>query len=572
MLRFITVVFLAVVLVTDLSAEPTNGWLKSGDVVVEDFEGKAFKVIPASTQADSSGWRSTGLAFSQPWRDASTAAPSGAPLSTGYAWACGEKLICSSPDLRSRRIPSLSVGGQATGTLTSPAFSVQKGYLCFLIGGARNPQAIAVQLLHDGQVVRSVTGTGQATSRMVAFDMRQFLKKTVQIRLVDQLHSVDGFLVVDRFVQTDKPPTSEVIADVAPQAPGVVRTFSGVMKGQLALRGDQLTVGGKAVPLQTLLSLNNAVAVSGSAADSGIRLRNGELWAGQIKGYAAAAVELESAFGVRKVKLSEISSLIFDGDVPFADEAPGTLYRRGGDPIPGKLVWIKSKDLALSSLLGILPIPRNKLARFVVQPVNAKVGSGLVEFGLVDGSILYSKTLKIKNGRFQMQHPVLGEFKLGSNQITYLRRRTLDTVWLAGPTRTKAVGIIGAGVKPFLRDAGQSGGQVFQQALRLPALSSATYDLPAAFRKGATLRGTLMPLSNSRAKLRVSLQAAGKTVWQTKLEPGGDPVEVNLRFPPCKDFSIAVAYDGKVAVPGGAEWLDAHLLLATAVTKRIKGL
>ena len=570
MLRFITVVFLAVVLVTDLSAEPTNGWLKSGDVVVEDFEGAAFKVSPASAKADPSAWRSTGFAFSQSWNNAATAAPSGVVLSTGYAWACGKKLIYSSPDVRRLRIPSVSLGGQVTGTLISPTFSVQKGYLCFLIGGARNPQALAVQLLHEGQVVRSATGGGHATLRMVAFDMRQFLKKTVQIRLVDQLRSVDGFLVVDRFVQTDKPPTLEVIAQAAPQAPCVVRTLSGIMKGQLVLRGDQLTVGGKAVPLQALLSLSNVGAGSGSTASWGIRLRNGELWPGQVKGYADDAVELESSFGVRKVKLSDISSLIFGGNVPVVDEAPDTLYRLRGDPIPGKLVWIKHKDIAVRCLLGILPVPREQLARFVVQPVNATVGSGLVEFGLVDGSILYSKTLKIKNGRFQMQHPVLGELKLGLNSIVYLRRRTSDTVWLAEPTRTKAVGLVGAGVKPVLRDAGQAGGQVFQQALRLAALSSATYDLPAAFRQGTMLRGTLMPLSNSRAKLQVSLQAAGKTVWQTKLEPGSDPVEVNLRLPPCKDFSIVVAYDGKVAVPGGVEWLDAHILSATAVTKRIK--
>ena len=75
------------------------------------------------------------------------------------------------------------------------------------------------------------------------------------------------------------------------------------------------------------------------------------------------------------------------------------------------------------------------------------------------------------------------------------------------------------------------------------------------------------PISNSRASLQISLQAAGKTVWQTTLEPGGDLVEIDLRLPPCKDFSIAVAYDGKVAVPAGVEWLDAHLLSAAAVAK-----
>ena len=566
MLRFITAVFFAVVLVADLSAQPTNGWLKAGDLVVEDFESEAFKVSPASPEADPTHWQSTGFAFSWSWQNAATTTPGGVALSTGYAWACGKKLIYSSPDMRSRRLPSVSLGGQATGTLTSPEFSVQKGYLSFLIGGARNPQALAVQLLHEGRVVRSATGTGHATLRMVAFDMRPFMGKTVQIRLVDQLRNVEGFLVVDRFVQTDQPPTSEVIVEAAPQAPCVVRTLSGIMKGELAPRGDQLTVGGKVVPLQTLLSLSNADAASGSAVGWGIRLRNGELWPGQVQGYASGSVQIESTFGLRELKLSEISSLIFDGNAPVGAEAPGTLYRLGGDPIPGKLVWIRQKDIAVDCLLGILPVPREQLARFVVQPVNATAGSGLVEFGLADGAILYSKTLNIKNGRFQVQHPVLGELKLGVNRIVYLRRRTPDTVWLAGPTRTRAGGLVGAGVQPVLRDAGQAGGQVFQQALRLSALSSATYDLPAAMRQGATLRGTLVPLPNSRAQLQVSLQAAGKTVWQTKLEAGSNPVEVDLRLPPCQDFSIAVAYDGRVAVPCGVEWLDAHLLSAAAAT------
>jgi len=266
------------------------------------------------------------------------------------------------------------------------------------------------------------------------------------------------------------------------------------------------------------------------------------------------------------VKLSEISSLIFDGNVPVGDEAPDTLYRLGGDPIPGKLVWIRAKDIAVDCLLGILPVPREHLARFVVQPINTTAGSGLVEFGLMAGSILHSQTLNIKNGRFQVQPSVLGELGLGLNRIAYLRRRTPDTVWLAGPTRTRAVGLVGAGVQPVLRDAGQAGGQVFQQALRLSALSSATYDLPAAMRQGATLRGTLVQVPNSRAQLRVSFQAAGTTVWQTTLKAGSDPVEVDLRLPPCQDFSIAVAYDGRVAVPCGVEWLDAHLLSAAAAT------
>ena len=568
MLRIVTLVFFA----TGLSAhaakpsEPPHAWLKAGDVVVEDFEDKTFIVSPASAEADPSHWQSTGNAFPYSWHNTTETTLSGVPFSTGYTWACGSKLIYSHPNTLIQRIPSVALGGQATGTLTSPEFTVQKGYLSFLIGGARNPQALAVQLVHEGQIVRSATGTGQATLRMVAFDMRQLKGKTVQIRLVDQLLGVDGFLLTDRFVQTDQPPCSEIITEAARQASSVVRTTNGIMKGELVPRGDQLTIGGRVVPLQSLLSMRNAGAAAGSSL-GGIRLLNGELWPGLIQGYVNGNVQIESTFGLRELKLSEISSLIFDGSAPAQAEAPNTLYRLGSSPIPGKLIWIRPTDIAVDCLLGILPVPREQLARFVVQPIDATAGSGLIEFGLDDGSIFYCKTLNIKNSQFQIQHPVLGELEIGLNRIVYLRRRTSGTVWLTRPTRTSSLGLVGAGSKPVLRDVGLAGGQVFQYALRLPALSSATYDLPAAVRQGATLRGTLVPLPNSRAKLQVSFQAAGKTVWQTKLEPGSDPVEVDLRLPSCQDFSIAVHYDGKVAVPSGVEWLDAHLLFATAVTK-----
>ena len=42
--------------------------------------------------------------------------------------------------------------------LTSPEFRIERKFLAFLIGGGKNPEKLAVQLLIEGKVVRSATG------------------------------------------------------------------------------------------------------------------------------------------------------------------------------------------------------------------------------------------------------------------------------------------------------------------------------------------------------------------------------------------------------------------------------
>ena len=574
MLRFITLVFFTVVLATGLFAQTdkpalNDGWLKAGDVVVEDFEAD-FKISPVGAKTDPTLWQSTGDAFSK-LRPAEASVPSGVIPSIGYRWACGKSLVYSTHDYRGIRI-----GASATGTLTSPEFSVKKKYLCFLIGGPRNLQRIAVQLLQEGRVVRAATGAGGVTLRMVAFDMTEFAGKNVRIRLVDQHSDVGGFIVVDRFVQTDTPPTKEVVAGLPKLEPSVVRTVNGMLKGDLVPNGDQLTIGGKVVQMDKMLSWINPGITARPKAATGVRLRNGEFWSGDVESYKDGVVTFSGNIGKHVLKLSQISSLTFYEQAPSKDDAPNTLYRIAADPIPGELVWIKSwlgagKDIAVESIAGTLPVPWKQVARYVVEPLKAgDVDPGSMEIALSDGSILYSKAPKFSKGCLLMQHPVLGDLEFELSTIVSMRRTPKGALWLESPDKTQAAGLVGSGVQPVRHDIGRVGGQRCLSALRMYALTSATYDLPAAQQKGATLRGTLVPISNSRGNMQVSIKAAGKTVWQTKVPAGSAPVEVAMNLPHCKDFTIAVAYDGKVAVPCGVEWLDAHILSAEAVGNSIK--
>ena len=576
MLRVSIFVFLFAALVADFSvgqndAASSRGWLKAGDVVVEDFEGKSFKISSVGSGADPALWQSTGDAFSSV-HPAEVAAPAGVVPSIGFRWACGKALIYSTRDFRASR-----VGASATGTLTSPEFSVKKKYLCFLVGGPHNLQSIAVQLLHEGRVVRAATGAGGVTLRMVAFDMTEFMGKNVRIRLVDQHSSVGGCIMVDRFVQTDAPPTKEIVAGLPKLEPSVVRTVDGIVKGDLVASGDQLRIGDQVVQMDKMLSWINPGITARPKAATGVRLRNGEFWSGDVESYKDGVVNFSGDIGKHVLKLSQISSLTFYEQAPSKDDAPNTLYRIAADPIPGELVWIKSwlgagKDIAVESIAGTLPVPWKQVARYVVEPLKAgDVDPGSMEIALSDGSILYSKAPKFSKGFLLMQHPVLGDLKFELSTIVYMRRTPKGALWLESPDKTQAAGLVGSGVQPVRHDIGRVGGQRCLSALRMYALTSATYDLPAAQQKGATLRGTLVPISNSRGNMQVSIKAAGKTVWQTKVPAGSAPVEVALNLPQCKDFTIAVNYDGKVAVPCGVEWLDAHLLSAEAGKNLMKG-
>ncbi len=57
-------------------------------------------------------------------------------------------------------VNSFFKGDDTTGRLTSPEFRIERKFVAFLIGGGRQEEKLALQLLVDGKVVRSATGRG----------------------------------------------------------------------------------------------------------------------------------------------------------------------------------------------------------------------------------------------------------------------------------------------------------------------------------------------------------------------------------------------------------------------------
>ncbi|MEV0226022.1 GH32 C-terminal domain-containing protein [Streptomyces sp. NPDC050704] len=98
-------------------------------------------------------------------------------------------------------------GDSATGTLTSPELTLDKKHINFLIGGGNHPadsdNPTAVELLVDGQVVRSSTGKDGEALNWASWDVGELGGKKAQIKIVDNNSGGWGHLNVDHIVLSD---------------------------------------------------------------------------------------------------------------------------------------------------------------------------------------------------------------------------------------------------------------------------------------------------------------------------------------------------------------------------------
>ena len=95
-------------------------------------------------------------------------------------------------------------GDATTGTLTSPEFTLTKRYVNLLIGGGNHPAGsanpTAVELLVDGQVMRSATGKDAEALDWASWDVHDLAGKKARIRIVDDNTGGWGHLNVDQIL------------------------------------------------------------------------------------------------------------------------------------------------------------------------------------------------------------------------------------------------------------------------------------------------------------------------------------------------------------------------------------
>ncbi|MGN6219063.1 MAG: glycoside hydrolase family 32 protein [Microbacterium sp.] len=133
----------------------------------------------------------------------------------GTGWTATGSFAVAGPtaaDLRGQvgaKVADTFAGGgdTATGAITSPPFTIDRNALHFLIGGGDHAlgvdPAASVQLLIDGQPVRTATGEDSPDLRAVEWDVREFAGRTAQFQILDDATGAWGHLMVDQIVLSD---------------------------------------------------------------------------------------------------------------------------------------------------------------------------------------------------------------------------------------------------------------------------------------------------------------------------------------------------------------------------------
>jgi fructan beta-fructosidase len=174
-MRHIAVLFLPCLIA--LAAQGPTG----EDILIADFEGK-----------DYGDWKVTGTAFGP--GPARGTLPGQMPVS-GYL---GQGLV-----------NSFFGGDSSVGTLTSPAFKIQRKYINFLVGGGKHPDQTCINLLIAGKGIRTATGPndrpgGSEQLDWHTWDVAELVGKDAVIEIVDNHTGGWGHINIDHIVQSNR--------------------------------------------------------------------------------------------------------------------------------------------------------------------------------------------------------------------------------------------------------------------------------------------------------------------------------------------------------------------------------
>jgi len=346
-------------------------------------------------------------------------------------------------------------------------------------------------------------------------------------------------------------------ADPAPPPlTGTAQALGGRCAGAVQLQDGRLTVGGRELKLDDVLYLALQSPDAAAAATNALRLMDGDYWRADLLKLTSRAVNVQSpALGPRRALRSVIQALEFAPDRVRPDmDQPETMYLARGAPLPGSLVWIKDRDVAVNSPLGVLPLPRPSLVCYVLQRPAAPTNAPRDEVRLTDGSLLHGR-LGIVSNQFTLQSALLDTLAIAPAQVRYVARAAPRLPWLS------ALPVSGAanGAAPELlwpRPGGAAAPCL--QALRLAPPAALRYRLPAA--PGAwVFQATVAPEPANVGDVRLEVRAGDRVLWQRALPPGQPPEAVAVPLPAGQDLELVVAFGDRLAYPAGVDLCDPFL-------------
>ncbi len=521
--------------------------LPNGEVIVAEFEDNNYR--------NAKGWTNEGKAFQGDL-------------------AAGTRLMKQrvGPYRGKYFVTTFTTSDEGTGRLLSPEFPLELDFLSLTISGGGFPQRVCANLLIGEELVRTATGKNDDYFDEVAFDVRPFRGRMARLELLDQHRGLWGHLNLDRIVLTNDAGGARVInAKPAPiiSPDGLALTTGGLQHGLLKIEDGKLVSARTPVPQNHLLLALNARAPIAETATGALRLLNGETWHAEIRNLEGRELTINSKlFGERKVPLSAIASIEFMVGSPSDPREAGHLYRIGGEPIPGKLRWIRQKDIAVDCALGVIPIPRETVERFVFADPQPPAELAVDTIGLMDGGVLHGGT-SFEGNQVLVSHPALGDLKLEWNAVRYLRRQVAGLTWLEQAKMT-VLERIGPALPPPPPRWHEANDDSHLHALRIMPHTVVRFALKTGPNRNGLFRTQLSAVPGSRADLKVTILAGGATLWDQRVAAGSKPIPLSLDLSNAEEFTIEVQFDGPLAFPCGIDLRDAHVLNIAQIESQTK--
>ncbi len=340
---------------------------------------------------------------------------------------------------------------------------------------------------------------------------------------------------------------------------GTVQAAAGKFSGAVKVQNGKLTVGDRELKLDDTLYLALQTPEAAETSTNALRLVGGDYWRVELLKLTSRAVNVQSpALGPRRALLPAIQALEFAPARVLPDmDQPETMYLSKGAPLPGSLVWIKDRDVAVNSPLGVLPLPRASLICYVLRRPGVETNAALDEVRLTDGS-LYHGRLGIEGDQFTLQHALLDSLKIQPGHVRYYSRASSQLQWLSALAAGAAPGTAppellwprpGAVAAPCL------------QALRLQPSSVQRYNVPAA--GGAWIfQATIAPRPSNAGDVRLELRVGERAVWQRTLQPASKPEAVTLTLPAGQPLELVADFGERLAFPAGVDLCDPLLRVA----------
>ncbi|NQT16834.1 MAG: hypothetical protein HQ582_29020, partial [Planctomycetes bacterium] len=96
-------------------------------------------------------------------------------------------------------------GDQPHGKLTSPPFRIERKFIAFLVGGGNHRDETCINLLVDGEVVRTAIGNNREQLTWRHWNCDDLAGKEAQIEIVDQESGGWGHINIDQIEMCDRP-------------------------------------------------------------------------------------------------------------------------------------------------------------------------------------------------------------------------------------------------------------------------------------------------------------------------------------------------------------------------------